>query len=127
MEHVKALAIKALMTLVVLYLILGLGFEMSFGNVVLITLVLGVLSYLLGDLYILPKTSNMTATMADLGMAFLVIWLLGMALTDISAGTMAGAAILSAIVMAVGEYFFHKFMLKRDFTPGNRYRTSNQY
>ncbi|KAB8126255.1 DUF2512 family protein [Gracilibacillus oryzae] len=127
MEHGKARGIKALMTVVVLYLVLGLGFGIGLGNVLIMTVILGVLSYLFGDLFILPKSSNVTATMADLGMAFLVLWLLGMALTDLSAGAMAGAAILSAAVMAAGEYFFHKYLLKKDLNFGNRYRTSHQY
>ncbi|WP_010649904.1 DUF2512 family protein [Oceanobacillus massiliensis] len=127
MVHGKALAIKGVMTLVVLYLVLGLGFEMSFGNVFLITLILGIVSYAVGDLYILPKTSNMTATTADLGLAFLVIWLLGMALTDMAAGTLAGAAIISALIMAIGEYFFHIYILKKNLGTSHRFETSSNH
>lgn len=126
MGHGKALAIKGVMTIVVLYLVLGLGFDISFMNVLLITLVLGLLSYMLGDLFILPKTSNLVATMADLGMAFVVIWLLGMALTGLSGGTMAGAAIIAALVMAVGEYFFHKYIFNNNITSHRSYRTSHE-
>lgn len=127
MQHGKALAIKGVMSLVVLYLVLGVGFGISFGNVLLITLILGILSYLLGDVFILPKTSNMMATMADLGMAFVIIWLLGMAFTSLSVGSMALAAVIAAIVMALGEYFFHIYILKKDIGFGNRYRTSHNY
>lgn len=125
MQHGKALAIKGVMSLVVLYLVLGVGFGITFGNVLLITLILGVLSYLLGDVFILPKTSNMMATMADLGMAFVIIWLL--AFTSLSVGSMALAAVIAAIVMALGEYFFHIYILKKDIGFGNRYRTSHNY
>lgn len=48
MTHVKALAIKGIMTIIVLYLVLGLGFGFTFGDTLLMTLVLGVISYLLG-------------------------------------------------------------------------------
>lgn len=33
MEHIKALAIKGIMTIIILYLILGLGFRFTFGDV----------------------------------------------------------------------------------------------
>lgn len=127
MEHGKALAIKGLMTILVLYLILGLGYGFSFGNVLLITVILGVLSYWLGDLTILPRTSNGTATMADLGMAFLVIWLLGMGLSNLSVGTLAGAAIISAAILALGEYFFHQYILRKGLGTRKRYQLSNEY
>lgn len=95
MEHVKALAIKGIMTIVILYLILGLGFNFSFENTLFITIVLGAVSYLLGDLFILPKTNNITATLADLGVAFLVVWLMALAM-----GTAASTAALAAFFAA---------------------------
>ncbi|MGE0911806.1 DUF2512 family protein [Bacillus atrophaeus] len=115
MVHVKALAIKGIMTIIVLYLVLGLGFNFTFGDTLLMTIVLGVVSYLLGDLYVLPKWNNMIATLADFGLAFLVVWLMGMPLSmGLSPGTLALAALFAAIVMAIGEYFFHFYMMSKE-------------
>ncbi len=124
MEHAKALAIKGIMTLAVLFIVLGLMFGMSFANVLLITVVLGLVSYFAGDLYILPKTNNVTATLSDLGMAFLVIWLLGVAVSSIGAGTLAGAAVITAVLLAVGENFFHDYLLKNYIGVNRRYTYS---
>lgn len=55
MEHIKALAIKGIMTIIILYLILGLGFRFTFGDVPLMTIVLGAVSYFTGDLYVFAK------------------------------------------------------------------------
>jgi hypothetical protein len=76
MKHVKALAIKFVSSLVLLSLILGLLFDMAFSNIFLITLLLGVAAYLIGDLLILPRTNNTVASIADFGLAFLIIWLM---------------------------------------------------
>lgn len=76
------------------------------------TLVLGAISYLAGDLGILPAAGNMVATISDLVVTFLVVWLLGLVLTDMSGGTIAVAAIISAVIIAVGEYLFHIYLLK---------------
>lgn len=111
MKHVKALAVKGIMTLVFLYVILGFGFGLSFWDVFVITVVLGGIAYL-GDILILPKITNIMATVADLGIAFFLVWLLGMALAPIAPGTMAGAAAISAIAIAVGEYFFHIYLAR---------------
>ncbi|MDA1475064.1 DUF2512 family protein [Bacillus sp. CLL-3-40] len=46
---------------------------------VALTLVLGVVSYLVGDLFLLPRTNNMTATIGDFGLSIVLIWaILGM-------------------------------------------------
>jgi len=108
MKHVRALAIKFISSLVLLYMILGVAFDMSFGNVFLISLVLGAVSYLIGDLFILPKTNNTIATIADFGLAFLLIWLIGDSITY--GDDIVTAAFASAVGVALFEYFFHKYM-----------------
>lgn len=113
MEHIKALSIKGIMTLVVLWLVLGVGYDMSFWPMILMTtIVLGLVSYLAGDLGILPAAGNAMATISDLVLTFLVVWLLGLWMTDMSGGTVAIAAIISAVIIGIGEYFFHLYMLK---------------
>ncbi|MFD2924540.1 DUF2512 family protein [Halobacillus naozhouensis] len=124
MEHVKALAIKGIMTLIVLYVILSLGFGISFINTLILTVVLGAVSYLLGDLYILPKTNNMIATMADLGVTFIIVWILGTVLTGMGLGTMIWEAAISAVAIAIGEYFFHSYISKKPLGANKRLRAS---
>ncbi|MFC2947016.1 YndM family protein [Virgibacillus sediminis] len=125
MEHGKALAIKGLLTLVALYIVLGIGFGMSFWNVLITTIVLGVISYFAGDLGVLPKNGNMMATVSDLGLTFIVVWLMGMLLTSMDFGTMAGAALISALVIAAAEYFFHIYITRNGPVGHNRYTTSH--
>ncbi|WP_071461459.1 DUF2512 family protein [Bacillus massilinigeriensis] len=109
MEHFKAFAIKGVMTLVVLYLVLGLGFAASPGDLLVITMLLGLLSYIAGDLMILPKTSNLTATAADFLLAFFMIWGLGMILFENTNSLLAGS-LFAAFLIAMGEWFFHSYM-----------------
>ncbi|MBM7553120.1 YndM family protein [Thalassobacillus pellis] len=106
MEHMKLLAIKFVMTLAVLLVILGLGYDMAFRNVFLITVVLGLLSYVIGDRMILPRTNNTMASVADFGLAFVVIYFMGDALTF--GGDLFTATIISSAAVTIAEYFFHK-------------------
>lgn len=124
MEHLKALLIKGGMTLLVLWLILSLGFNVSFMNVVWITLVLGALSYVMGDLFVYPKKGNMTATMVDFGTTLLLIWLLVMVLSGMSVGTAALAAVISAAVISLGEYVFHFYVKRKRLAATNRLRAA---
>lgn len=108
MKHVKALAIKFVSTLILLYIILGLFYDMSFSNVFLISLVLGISAYLIGDLFILSRTNNTIATIADMGLAFAIIWVMGSNLTY--GNSLFFPSLISAICLGVFEYFFHKYV-----------------
>ncbi|SFG32071.1 Protein of unknown function [Halobacillus alkaliphilus] len=122
MGYGKALLIKGVLTLVGLYLVLGVGYGASFGGVLLVTLVLGALSYLSGDMFILPKTNNLTATAADLGLTFLVVWAAGSWFLSLN-GSAVLAALFSAIVMAMAEYGFHVYLISRVLPKNNHLRT----
>jgi hypothetical protein len=110
MNHIKAFLIKFISSFILLYLILGVMFNMSLTDVFLVSLVLGAVSYILGDLIILPKTNNMVATMSDIGLAFFVIWLMSEALT-VDVNTF-GRSLIAAIGVGIFEYFFHRYLSK---------------
>jgi uncharacterized BrkB/YihY/UPF0761 family membrane protein len=113
MKHIKSLAIKFFSSLVLLSVILGLFFDMSFGNIFLITLVLGVVAYVIGDLFILRRTNNIIATLADLGLAFLVIRFMSDILANGDDGDMFTMSLIAAIGVALFEYAFHKYVANR--------------
>src|SRR5690606_11157260 len=108
MRHIKAISMKFMATLVLLYAILGLIYGMSFGSVFMISLVLGITSYIIGDLFLLRRTNNTIATIADFGLALLVIWVM----TEIMVigDNEFTYSLISAIGVAVFESFFHKYM-----------------
>src|SRR5690606_33531476 len=85
-------------------------------------LALGVLSYLIGDLLILRFTNNMVATIADFGLALLIIWVTTDAYTPVDA--LFGRVFMATIAVTIFEYFFHKYVdrsiLHDD--PGSRER-----
>ncbi|MCM3090977.1 MULTISPECIES: YndM family protein [unclassified Cytobacillus] len=110
MPHGKALALKFIGSLVLLYIILGMIFRMSFINVFLITALLCIISYTLGDMLILPRTGNTFAAAADSGLSFVLIWFLSSILTD--GENLLAMSIIAAIGTALFEYFFHKYLAK---------------
>lgn len=120
MEHVKALLIKAIMTFVVLYLVLGFGFGVNIGDVITLTLVIGAVAYLFGDLVIFPKAGNLVATLADLGLAFLLIWTVGSMMSEHDYSLPLAAAI-SAAVLAAGEWVFHRYLATHVFNEQDEY------
>ncbi|SEM14520.1 Protein of unknown function [Mesobacillus persicus] len=122
MKHLTAIAIKFIACLVLLYVVLGLFFGMAFTNIFVISLVLGVASYLLGDMLILPRTNNVTATIADFGLSFALLWLLTLNMT-VGVSTF-GISLVAAIGVTLFEFFFHQYLKKNivdgDSTINNR-------
>jgi uncharacterized BrkB/YihY/UPF0761 family membrane protein len=117
MEHAKALVIKFVMLAAVLGIILTGFFGVSFTDSLLISVVLTILAYIAGDLLIFRTTGdrsdqvrrNLIATISDAVLAFLVIWFMGNSLVA-SDNDIITASLISAIVIAAGEWFFHKYL-----------------
>lgn len=131
MDHLKAIIIKFLASTVVLYVILGLFYGMSFGSVLILSLILGVVSYIVGDMIILPKTNNTTATIADFLLSLLVIWAISrnMTYTGGYPNNFFSMALISTIFITAFEYFFHKYLVTHviNDNPKQNQRTDLQY
>ena len=91
--------------LVLLYIILGIIFGVNFMSVFWVTLTFSIVSYLIGDLLILPRTNNMVASVVDPGMIFAVVCFVVAAYAF--DGTFFPASRLSAIGGTFFEAFFH--------------------
>ena len=122
MEHLKAVLIKFVMLAAVLWIVLTVAFEVSFLNTLLVSAVLTAAAYVLGDLLIFRKSGenqehqkrNLIATFSDMVMAFAVIWLMGEALFSNDTNILS-ASLISAILIAGGEWYFHKYIDKNVF------------
>ncbi|WP_394218488.1 YndM family protein [Halobacillus trueperi] len=130
MEHLKLFAMEFIFTLAILFVLLGAGFDVSFGNIFLICLVLSLVGYAVGDRIILDRTKNTTATLIDVVLIFGFVYFMTDALT-IGDGVLI-ASILSALSLALFEYFFHQSVVRtmeenetdsEAFAPGGELRT----
>ncbi|QCR31246.1 YndM family protein [Lysinibacillus sp. SGAir0095] len=107
MQYTKAFFIKLAMTIIVLWIILGLFYRVSFGNILLIGTLLSIVSFV-GDVFILPKIGNFIASVSDLFLAFFVIWGLGTWVYGENT-SMFAAAFVSALFIGLGEMFYHRY------------------
>mgnify|MGYP002733943313 FL=1 len=122
MEHLKAVLIKFVMLTAVLLIVLTVAFDVSFLNTLIVSAVLTAAAYVLGDLLIFRKSGkdqehqkrNLIATFSDMVMAFAVIWLMGEALFSNDTNILS-ASLISAILIAGGEWYFHKYIDKNVF------------
>lgn len=106
------------MMTVALWIVLGLMFDVNFGSILATSIILTIVSFLLGDLYVLPKYENTVATMADFGLAFAGVWAIGYFLYD-QPISLRFAALLSALLISIGEIFFHRYLANRVMVTGS--------
>lgn len=134
MKHLKALIIKFVMSALVLGIILTGIYNYDFSNSMLISLVLTVVPYALDDLLVYwnadddsdYKNRNTIATIFDLILIFLVIWIMGASLFE-NNSTIIQDFIVSAIVITSGEWFFHKYLDKHVLNTNNYRNTDTTY
>lgn len=118
MEHVKALAIKAIMIWAILWIVLTGIYDVSFMDSTIVGVIIVVLLYVLGDLFILRKMGNVAATIADSGVAAVILWIY---LTTMDYTTDLWMKVLiPAILIGGGEWFFHKWLLNQGIVPDER-------
>ncbi|UOE57629.1 YndM family protein [Bacillus sp. CMF12] len=133
MLHSKAISLKFMACLVLFYIILGKRYGMSFENIFIITALLVITSYILGDMLILRRTNNAVAAIADFGWAFLLIWFLSSILT--LQDELISMSLAAAFGSAIFEYAFHLYLVRNlaetrvendSISHGNlRYNTEN--
>ncbi|WP_186578189.1 YndM family protein [Aquibacillus kalidii] len=114
MNHLKAIGIKFIVISIVLYSILAGFYTATIGNIFVISLLVTGVAYVLGDLFILPRFGNLIASIADLGLAFLSIWLLSSVFFAEEYGIMS-ASLFSAILISCSEAVFHLYMNSKVF------------
>jgi hypothetical protein len=73
MKHVSAIIIKFIMTAIILEILLMWLAKLSFLYILGISAIITIVSYLIGDLWVLAKTNNIMATIVDVILAFAVI------------------------------------------------------
>jgi predicted Kef-type K+ transport protein len=99
------------MIAIVLWIVLGMVYEVSLNDILLTSFIISAVAYMI-DIYILPSVSNFWATIADFGLAFAGIWITVQYLSEANI-SLADASLISALIIAVGEYFYHRYMKKQ--------------
>lgn len=110
MRIFSALGAKFLLTFAILSFVLGLIFRVNFGYVFVVSLALTFISYVIGDLFILPKTNNTIASIADFALAFAAISFLLVLVNENPNFPIVTAAFFASVGLAVAEFLFHRLI-----------------
>ncbi|WP_110945222.1 DUF2512 family protein [Paenibacillus phocaensis] len=81
----------------------------SFISALLTALALSILAYLFGDLFVLPRTNNLIATLVDALLVFVFLWAIA---ANANWTLSVGEILVITLVMGVFEWFLHSWMLR---------------
>ncbi|HBC94519.1 MAG TPA: hypothetical protein DCZ10_16860 [Pelotomaculum sp.] len=109
-RHVTALLIKFIMIAIISIVLLPLFSQITAIQAFVIALVLTIVAYFAGDLWILQRYGNVYTTIADVVIAVLVIGIADQILHYTMTITGAGWIITLAL-LAFGEWYFHKYLI----------------
>ncbi|KSU85879.1 Protein of unknown function [Fictibacillus enclensis] len=117
--HILRIVMKFIAAAVVLGIIDALGYDLGASDILGISAVLAIVSYVVGDLFLLRVTNNTVATIADFALAFVILYLMidNMTIED----DVLSASLIGSIAITAFEIFFHR-LLGRE--PGKQ--ASNQ-
>lgn len=107
MGHVRTLSLKLLFNGLPLFLILTFGGRLNWLNSVIISLAIGILAYVLGDVFVLPAFGNLVATLADGGLVVLLLYMLRYAGMVLSFSTIIFCAV---VVVLVEGLIYHPYL-----------------
>ncbi|HLR66602.1 YndM family protein [Virgibacillus alimentarius] len=110
MDHVKILGIKFITISITVLSLFGIFNDVGLGNLALISLLTTIISYLIGDMFILRRFGNVAASIADFGLAFVSYWLLG-SLFIVGGGPLLLTALAAAFFTACAEAIIHIYIL----------------
>lgn len=106
-NHGTALLIKFAAVAVIAAIALPAISTMNLTQSLITAAALAAVTYIVGDLLILPNTNNTATSIADAGLTFIVVWMLNFLLTK--APIDLTGLLLVSLVIGAAEYFFHKY------------------
>ncbi|TYS56024.1 DUF2512 family protein [Rossellomorea marisflavi] len=116
LKYVSAFLLKLVVTFLILYTVLAGIQGLSMGSIIALTGVLVLIGYLLGDLYLLLRTTNGWAVLADFGLSSIVVYFLSSAMVA-GSQTFLVRSFVAAVAVSSFEWFFHHHLRKNVFLP----------
>ncbi|MFA9559754.1 YndM family protein [Evansella sp. AB-rgal1] len=111
MRHVKALAMKYGIVLIVTLSVLSL-FGVPLSWILFVTFLIILPAYVLGDLYIYPRYGSVIAAAADFGLYTVALWIILFLFVDRTATSIQNA-IFASIFITFVESLYHEFIIAK--------------
>ncbi|PWW25860.1 uncharacterized protein DUF2512 [Cytobacillus oceanisediminis] len=112
MNNTLILLLKFVSTVIAFAIALDLFFDAAFADIVSFSLLVTIMSYMIGDRIILPRLGNRNALIADFFLVYAVVWVFGSVLLN-SYLQIAWGSVIAAAIITLSEVFIHRYLLNR--------------
>ncbi|MFC4402206.1 DUF2512 family protein [Gracilibacillus xinjiangensis] len=110
MNYLKAFGLKFLVSSIVLLSTFTVFYDANIMKVIVSILVITVVSFIVGDILILRKVSNTIATILDLTLHFILVWMLVELLFYAGTSEILPVSVLTAVLITALEPFVHRLL-----------------
>lgn len=111
MKHLMILLFKFISSYLAFSIGLDLFFNANFIEIAAFSLLLTIVSYLIGDRILLPRIGNGNALVADFFLTYVSVWIFGPTVLN-SYLQIAWGSIISAFMISGAEALIHWYMLR---------------
>jgi hypothetical protein len=111
MSHLTVLLLKFVTCLVAFAVALDLFFDATMIDIVSFSLLVTIISYVIGDRIILPRLGNSNALVIDFFLTYTMVWIFGSVLLE-SYVQIGWGSLLSALLITGAEVIVHRILLK---------------
>lgn len=120
MNHTYHLFIKFIYVTFLLYITLGVIYEIDYKSILFVSIVLTLTGYI-GDFFLLPRMGNVFTTISDTLLSFTIVWLIGTYFFDFDIGTknfkvnqvpLFQISLTVGILYTIIEWFYHRWFFK---------------
>lgn len=109
MKNITNLIIKFIVLGVILVLLLPQFGRTTWIQTIITAVVLTIIAYVVGDMWVLPKFGNMAAIVVDFAVAALILWLMSRFLPQFIISKTG--VWITALVIAIAEVLLHYYLL----------------
>lgn len=122
MRNTTVLIVKFISCVIAFSIGLDLFFDATFADILSFSLLVTVVSYVLGDRILLPRLGNRNSLIADFFLTYTIVWIFGSVLLD-NYLQIAWGSIISAIIITGAEVFVHRSLRHEISAPDERQQT----
>ncbi|MEW6458698.1 MAG: DUF2512 family protein [Bacillota bacterium] len=108
MEHVRSLVIKFVIYAAILSVAMWVVAQLPITAALVTALIVAVLTYVIGDLWLLPNYGNIVSSFVNAVMAGVAIWLVFLGLFPPAPAVFV--ILVAAVLIGIADYFYHQYL-----------------
>ncbi len=117
MNHITILLMKFITCLIAFTIGLDLLFEATMTDIVAFSLLVTIVSYLIGDRILLARLGNVNSVIVDFMLSYTIVWIFGSVLLN-NYLQIAWGSMIAAVIISASEVVLHRFIQSRNSEDG---------